>query len=61
MLAPDGRIVGVWTDLLALGWEGEMKGSVAKFGLEHILQQYSSIKNPRSKLRGFGGARSEQA
>ena len=32
----------VWIDLLALGWEGEMKGSVAKFGLEHILQQYPS-------------------
>ena len=24
-LAPDGRTVGVWTDLAALCWEGEMK------------------------------------
>ena len=27
-LAPDGRTVGVWTDLLALGWESGMKWRV---------------------------------
>jgi len=62
----DVRLNVVREEILRVAWISAVDRALGGFGVARLLMREAwpsspAIKNPRSKLRGIGGSRSEQA